>query len=146
MADRVRMKSTTTFQNDRVTVFRKGGPEGGEAGVPVTPGDEFETDVVHGKELARLGRAEPLNWKVDDVEVPPLEPHHQVSVDELHADRRRRARADSPAAAAVQANRADQGASPAVTSMARPAQAPAPAPVRPAAPVAPAAAKPGPAA
>ena len=90
MADRVRMKSKTVFQNDRVTVFHAGGPKEGEPGRTVTVGDEFETDVFHGKELARLGHAEPLGWSVDGLEDPALEPHHQVSMTQLQLDQQKR--------------------------------------------------------
>ena len=98
------------FQNDRVTVFRPDGPPEGENRIPVTVGDEFETDVLHGKELARLGHAEPIGWSVDDVENPLLEPHHQVSATQLHLDGLARGeKLDTPNAAAVQSNRADGG-------------------------------------
>lgn len=82
MADLIRMKAKTTFQNDRI--------RGGVNGV-VSDGDVFETDPNHAIDLARLGHAEPVAGALTDIDPVPLEPHHSVSEPALQADRKRRA-------------------------------------------------------
>ena len=85
MADPVRMRSLTTFENPRIRIFREGGPPEGITGLPVVSGEPFETDLWHAKELDRLGHAEPVDPGSLEAETPPFEPHHQVSVDQIRA-------------------------------------------------------------
>lgn len=106
MTDQVRMKSKTVFSNERITVFREGGPEEGIKGGAALVGDEFETDLGHAKELAALDIAEPLKAADLKVETPALQPHHQVSVPQLAADQATRAQADSAASASVATSKA----------------------------------------
>ncbi len=81
MADRVAMMGKTTFHNTRIR---------NEKGGLVEAGDTFETDVLHAKDLHRLGHADPVDGSLDGREAPPLAPHYQVSQPDLDADRRRR--------------------------------------------------------
>ncbi|GJD34219.1 hypothetical protein [Methylobacterium aerolatum] len=81
MTDTIRMVAKTTFHNPRVRNDKNG---------LVEEGDRFETDVAHARDLQRLGHAEAIEGALDGVEIPPLEPHHQVSQRDLDADRRRR--------------------------------------------------------
>lgn len=99
MADQVRMTALSVFQNERITVFREGGPEAGETGVPVTVGDAFETDRWHAGDLDRAGLAEPVDRADLDGEPAPLKPHFQVSAMALAADTTARAEGADPVAA-----------------------------------------------
>ena len=81
MSDLVAMTAKTTFHNTRV--------RNGKGGL-VEAGDTFETDVMHARDLQRLGHADPVEDDLDGREDPPLVPHHQVSQRDLEADRRRR--------------------------------------------------------
>ena len=81
MTDLVRMTARTTFHNARVK-NKKGGL--------VEAGDAFETDVMHARDLHRLGHADPVDGSLDGREDPPLVPHHQVSQHALAADRAKR--------------------------------------------------------
>lgn len=131
MANQVRMKSKSVFRNDRITVFVDGKPDG-EKGRTVTVGEEFETDLGHAKELHRFGLADPVNASDLDAETPPLEPHFQVSEDDLRRDRARRGQKGEGAAST--------GGAVSLSGNARSGAAPAPAavasPQRPAGPVA----------
>ncbi|KOX49881.1 hypothetical protein ADL19_19670 [Streptomyces purpurogeneiscleroticus] len=81
MTDLVAMKAKTTFHNTRVQ---------NDKGGLVETGDTFETDVMHAKDLQRLGHADPVDGSLDGREDAPLEPHHQVSERALVADRAKR--------------------------------------------------------
>lgn len=83
MADQVRMTSRTVFTNERITVFPKDGPDEGVKGGTATMGGEFETDLGHAKELAALKLADPIDPAALEGEAGPLEPHYQVSVDQM---------------------------------------------------------------
>lgn len=87
MTDLVSMVAKTTFHNPRVRGAKNG---------LVETGDTFETDVLHAKDLRRLGHAEPVEGALDGREDPPLEPHHQVSQRALAADRAKRRAAQAP--------------------------------------------------
>lgn len=100
MADQVRMISRTVFTNERITVFADGGPTAGVKGGTATVGDAFETDLAHAKNLDRLGLAIPASREDLDGPLPALEPHYQVSVPQLSADRAWRA-AETPVDTAV---------------------------------------------
>lgn len=81
MSDLVAMKAKTTFHNPRVQ---------NDKGGLVEMGDTFETDVLHAKDLQRLGHADPIDGSLDGREAQPLQPHYQVSEPALAADRERR--------------------------------------------------------
>lgn len=99
MSDLVAMKAKTTFHNTRVR---------NDKGGLVEAGDTFETDVMHAKDLQRLGHADPVDGSLDGREDPPLEPHHQVSENALRADRARRRAAASAAGEAKPSEPASQ--------------------------------------
>jgi hypothetical protein len=98
MTDLVAMKAKTTFHNTRVQ---------NDKGGLVELGDTFETDVMHAKDLQRLGHADPVNGSLDGREDAPLEPHHQVSERALAADRAKRA-TGKPAGGGAGATRRDR--------------------------------------
>ncbi|WP_062206781.1 hypothetical protein [Aureimonas sp. AU12] len=100
MADQVRLKSLTVFASDRITVFAEGASEGTKGGAVVS-GQEFETDLLHARDLVRLGSAEPTNPADLNGEVGPLEAHYSVSA----SDWKRYQAADDAAAKQIEAIR-----------------------------------------
>lgn len=103
MADKVRMTSRTVFANERITVFPKSGPAEGVKGGAAQVGDEFETDLLHAKDLDRLELADPVDRADLDGEALPLTAHYQVSAPALAADQAARAAAAAAAPAAPSA-------------------------------------------
>lgn len=92
----VSMTATKGFANPRITGPR---PDGA-----VVPGERFTTDWLHGRELRRLGLAEPEDAAAFEAEpAEALKPSNQVSDPELRRINARRAAAAAKAGAAAPA-------------------------------------------
>lgn len=97
MADLYKMTANAGFTNPRIKGPRDNGA--------VLPGEEFETDFLHARELKASGIAEPgKGVDLDKEPTDEVEPHHSLSVSDHKAINERRAKATEGKASAGEGN------------------------------------------